>query len=132
VNAYPIRIVEDEGRYPPENPDQFQPFLMNGSSSLSLDLLERSEWSRMAHREGAAWALSQVTAAQILPPLLEVATGVELLNYRVDLRDQVDATVLPPPTALSACKRSSHGLPSWRPSPPRYPPIPFNRADRRY
>jgi hypothetical protein len=90
VNTYHIRIVEDERRYPEENPDQFQPFLVNGSDGLSLSLLERGEWSQVVNRESTAWAISQITAAQILPPLVEVPTGAELLNYRVHLRDQID------------------------------------------
>ena len=88
MNVY--RIVEDERRYPEENPEQFQPFLINRPAALSLSLLEQGEWSEIISRESSAWALSHVTAAQILPPLLDVPTGVELLNYRVHLRDQLD------------------------------------------
>ncbi len=94
MNAYSIRIVEDERQYPVADPEQFQPFLNHQSTNLSLDLIEHGEWSSLANRESTAWALSRVTAAQILPPLLKVATGEELLNYCVDLRDQLDTILI--------------------------------------
>jgi hypothetical protein len=90
VNTY--GIVEDERRYPEENPEQLQPFLINRPTSLSLNRLEQC--SEIISRESAAWALSHVTAAQILPPLLDVPTGVELLNYRVYLRAQLDPVLV--------------------------------------
>lgn len=37
--------------------------------------------------EALAYALAQVCAARVLPPLAEVESGAELLNYRVALRD---------------------------------------------
>ena len=44
--------------------------------------------------EQFAYALSQITAARILPPLIDLPCGTDLLNYEVDLRDQLGHILL--------------------------------------
>jgi hypothetical protein len=91
------RIVVDERTGPADDPIILQPFLIDedhGQPPLSLDWLEKGQWSAFMSREGTALALSQVTAAHILPPLLDLPTGVDLLNYRVALRDRLDPVLV--------------------------------------
>ena len=83
-------IVEDERSIPPEDSTPLQPFLRE--SALSLAWLERSPG--LMSREHMALALSQVTATHLLPPLLDVPTGEDLLNYRVELREVLDAVLV--------------------------------------
>ncbi len=84
-------IVVDERACPGEDEPRTQPFLMAGERHVpAMSVLERGDWSAFMNRESTALALSQVTAAQILPPLVELPTGEDLLNYRVNLRSQLD------------------------------------------
>jgi hypothetical protein len=86
-SPFPLHhIVEDERSTPPEDVQEWQPYLRPGSASLAW--LERTP--EAMSRESMALALSRVTAAHILPPLVEVPTGEDLLKYRVELRDVLD------------------------------------------
>lgn len=86
-------IVVDERCSPAEDEQtRLQPFLREGP--LSVAALDQAGWSDYLSREGSALALSQVTAAHVLPPLLELPTGEDLLNYHVDLRAQLDPTLV--------------------------------------
>jgi hypothetical protein len=92
VNEFRIptpHIVVDERCTPPEdNFGTVQPFLRE--SYLSLEMLEHTDEAGMVEKETLALALSQVTAANILPPLVELETGDDMLNYHVYLRDELD------------------------------------------
>ena len=84
-------IVEDERRYPAEDESSIQPFMTGDDPrGLTLAVLEAGGSSSLISREGLALALSQVTAARLLPPLVDLPTGMDLLNYRVDLRESLD------------------------------------------
>lgn len=52
------------------------------------------DWSEFLSEEQTALALSQVTAAHILPPLTVLSCGSDLLDYSVNLRDQLDASLV--------------------------------------
>jgi hypothetical protein len=84
-------IVVDERSCPPEDAGLAQPFLLGGDRSIpALSWLEKGDWADRMSRENMALALSQVTAAHLLPPLLDLPTGVDLLRYRVELREKLD------------------------------------------
>ncbi len=51
---------------------------------------ERGQWSELMTPEQTAYALAQVTAANILPPLTVLQNGSALLQYCVLLRAQMD------------------------------------------
>lgn len=50
--------------------------------------------SDMLSQEQAAFALSRVTAANILPPLTVLSCGSDLLDYNVNLRDHLDESLV--------------------------------------
>lgn len=82
-------IVADERSTPPENDAYLvQPFLREGR--LPLAMLEQAHREGNVETETLALALSQVTAAHILPALTDIETGTEMLDYHVDLRDVLD------------------------------------------
>lgn len=82
-------IVVDERAYPAEEEQLAQPFLLGADRSVpTLSWLEKGDWAM--DQENMAFALSQVTAANLLPPLLDLPTGVDLLRYRVELREKLD------------------------------------------
>ena len=82
-------IVVDERSCPSEDESLAQPFLLGDDPTVpALSWLEEGEWAM--GRENMAFALSQVTAANLLPPLLDLPTGVDLLHYRVELREKLD------------------------------------------
>jgi hypothetical protein len=84
-------IVVDERCCPAEDEALAQPFLPGANRSVpALSWLEKGDWADLMNHENTALALSQVTAANVLPPLLDLPTGVDLLQYRVELRDQLD------------------------------------------
>lgn len=84
-------IVVDERCCPADDAALAQPFLAGENRSVpALSWLEHGEWAELMTREHTALALSQVTAANLLPPLLDLPTGVDLLQYRVELREQLD------------------------------------------
>lgn len=81
-------IVVDERCSPADAEEaRIQPFLY--SDDLPLDGLEPDHWSIWMSRETLALALSQATAAHVLPPLMEVPTGEDMLRYRVEFRNQL-------------------------------------------
>jgi hypothetical protein len=85
------RLVVDERRCPAEDEPLAQPFLPGDDRSVpALSWLENGDWADLMNRENMAFALSQVTAANLLPPLLDLPTGVDLLRYHVELRDKLD------------------------------------------
>ena len=55
---------------------------------------ESGDWSDLFSREQTALALSQVTAAHILPPLTELPCGTDLLDYCVNLREHMDESLV--------------------------------------
>ncbi len=55
---------------------------------------QSGDWSELLSREQMAFALSQVTAAHILPPLTVLSSGSDLLDYSVNLRDHMDASLV--------------------------------------
>lgn len=86
-------IVVDERCCPAEAEElQLQPFLRGSGFSLAaLDPDDLSAW--MSH-ESLALALSQVTAANVLPPLLEVPTGEDMLKYHVELQGRLHSVLV--------------------------------------
>ena len=85
----PTHIVIDERAKPAEaTEERLQPFLR--PSDVSLEVLEQCDDFGIMNREGLALALSQVTARNILPPLVDMETGTEMLNYNVEFRAYMD------------------------------------------
>jgi hypothetical protein len=87
MNCLPKHIQPDERCIPPDDETLYQPFQPGAMSDLA-GVPENID------RECLALALSQLTAARLLLPLVEVETGEALLRYRVDLRAQVDTFVV--------------------------------------
>lgn len=66
-----------------------------GSPHLLLALAQQcGGWFEFLNREQTALALSQLTAAHILPPLVPLLYGSDLLEYEVAFRSQLDETIL--------------------------------------
>ncbi|MCX9079839.1 MAG: hypothetical protein OIN84_17875 [Candidatus Methanoperedens sp.] len=55
---------------------------------------QSGDWSETLSKEQTALALSRVTAANILPPLTELACGTDLLSYNVTLHDHMDESLV--------------------------------------
>jgi hypothetical protein len=84
------RLVVDERCCPSDDELLMQPYLLGDDRSLpALSWLEQ-DGAALMDRENMALALSQVTAVNLLPPLLDLPTGVDLLHYRVELREKLD------------------------------------------
>lgn len=89
------RLVVDERCCPAEEEALMQPFLAGDNHCVpGLSWLERGNWAGLMDRENSALALSQVTAANLLPPLLDLPTGADLLRYRVELREKLDPALV--------------------------------------
>jgi hypothetical protein len=89
VNAYqqPERLIICEDRSLPDTTAAaFQPFLVGGARELP--------GAAAPAPEQTAFALSQVTAAAVLPPLVPLACGSDLLAYSVPLRAPLDAALV--------------------------------------
>ncbi len=108
---YPYRLSVDESRYPAEAEAPIQPFLVDREQPfLALCWAgETGGWSSMVSRETLALALSQVTAAHILPPLVDLPAGVDLLNYRVELRQKLDPLLVRELTLVLESNWRSYG-----------------------
>lgn len=91
---YHKRITIDDSCCAPEDSVSFQPFLSDLAHGMTLSALEDGDWTDPMQRERLSLALSQVTASHILPPLVEVPTGEDLLNYEVILRDKLDPVLV--------------------------------------
>jgi hypothetical protein len=96
-----LLLVTDERPAQPKNSSTFecQPFLQTDSmhpldrfaANLSR---EQGAWANALTKEQTAYALAQVSAANILPSLVELDTGCALLEYSVKLRDHMDGLLL--------------------------------------
>jgi hypothetical protein len=98
---YPRLLVSEERVFPIEgsSPLQLQPFLHTAAlhriDRFSMNLTrEQGTWANALSKEQTAYALAQVTASQVLPQLVELDTGNEVLEYRVHLRDYLDSTLV--------------------------------------
>ncbi len=94
-------LVTDERAALPQDSSIFesQPFLQTDSmhpldrftTNLSR---EQGAWANALSKEQTAYALAQVSAANILPSLVELDTGYALLEYAVRLRDHLDGLLV--------------------------------------
>lgn len=80
------RLLVSENRSLPHTTACFQPFLRGGAEEIP--------GVPRPTAEQVALALSQVTAARVLPPLTQLVCGADLLTYRVRLRDRLEATLV--------------------------------------
>jgi hypothetical protein len=92
---------DDDDRSNPakDNSPNFQPFLRSDDGAaikhMGIRMAQTSgNWSDFMSPEQTAVALGQVTATKILPPLTELPTGNDLLEYSVNLRDHLDESVV--------------------------------------
>jgi hypothetical protein len=85
---------------PAENqPPSCQPFVHSENRPIighfgSMMARQSGDWSELLSQEQVALALSQVTAANILPHLTVLSCGSDLLAYSVNLRDHMDESLL--------------------------------------
>jgi hypothetical protein len=94
-------LVADERAALPQDSSIFecQPFLQTDSMH-PLDRFttnlgrEQGAWANALSKEQTAYALAQVSAANVLPSLLELDTGYALLEYTVSLRDHIDGLLI--------------------------------------
>jgi hypothetical protein len=98
---YPSLLVSEERAFPIEgsSPLHLQPFLRNSVlhrvDRFAMNLTrEQGSWANAMSKEQTAYALAQVSASQVLPQLVELDTGNEVLEYRVHLRDFLDSTLV--------------------------------------
>lgn len=88
-------ISDDRAKEPSESREICQPFLSRENACHVWRLArETSQWQQVMSPEQTAFALSQVTAVHVLPPLLPLSSGTDLLDYNVCLRDQMDGTLV--------------------------------------
>lgn len=97
----PRLLVSEEREFPLEgtSPLQLQPFIhidaMHRVDRFTVNLTrEQGIWANALSKEQTAYALAQVSASRVLPTLVELDTGNELLEYRVSLRDYLDSTLM--------------------------------------
>jgi hypothetical protein len=92
-NLYAPQLTCEERSYltSDETLVQEQPFLSGHKADFhSAELLrELGGWESHISPEQTAFELSQVTAASVLPPLMQLDSGSELLEYHVRLRDHL-------------------------------------------
>ncbi len=55
---------------------------------------EAGTWSEITSPEQTALALTQITAAHVLPPLVDLPCGTDLLTYSVQLREHLDGALV--------------------------------------
>lgn len=94
-------IVTEERACLPQDSSTFecQPFLQSDSmhplDRFTTNLTrEQGMWANALSKEQTAYALAQVSAANILPSLLELDTGYALLEYTARLRNNMDTLVI--------------------------------------
>lgn len=88
AHPYPARLIVSEDRCLPTDTTAagFQPFLRGGAPS--------APGAAAPSAEQLAFALGQVTAAAVLPPLTPLASGSDLLAYSVPLSARLDSAFL--------------------------------------
>jgi hypothetical protein len=94
-------LVTDERASMAQDSSTFecQPFLQTNSMHL-LDRFttnlsrEQGAWATALSKEQTAYALAQVSAANVLPSLVELDTGCALLEYAVTLRNHMDGLLV--------------------------------------
>jgi hypothetical protein len=95
---YPHLLISEERATPQHGTSllQSQPFIP-GSAMHPLDrfsvnmIREQGIWANALTIEQTAYALGQVSAPVVLPPLVELDNGNALLEYRVSLRNCLDS-----------------------------------------
>ena len=94
-------LVAEERAGLPDDSSTFvcQPFLQTDSmrplDRFIIDLSrEQGAWANALTTEQTAYALAQVSAVNILPPLVELDTGYALLEYTVRLHDHMDGLLI--------------------------------------
>jgi hypothetical protein len=85
-------LIAEDGIAPAERRTTCQPFLMGNCACPVWQVArEAGAWPSVFTVEQTALALSRVTAGQVLPPLLPLACGTDLLQYMVNLRNHLDS-----------------------------------------
>jgi len=89
-------IFEDTGS-PKEELVARQPFLIQeGERDYFIQKMAREvgTWTETTSPEQTAFALAHVTAAHVLPPIMPLPSGTDLLGYCVQLRDHMDGALV--------------------------------------
>lgn len=97
ANSYHDRFFSDD-KLSPGGTDTLMircPFSSYTKTSLADRLLvvltrQTGRWQDLLSAEQTAYALGQVAASRILPPLQEIENGNTLLDYHIGLRDHMD------------------------------------------
>ncbi|MBI5667009.1 MAG: hypothetical protein HZC41_03305 [Chloroflexi bacterium] len=97
---HPRQIVFEDRAHPDSDVSAASPFVrqpQTESSTRFMHDLARDYgcWSDVLSPEQTAYALAQVTAATVLPPLTRLNSGSELLDYRVSLREVLGSALVP-------------------------------------
>lgn len=92
---YRNRLISEERLRPNKQDTTFEDQLfLSGDSTFrqrrAVIAREIGSWQEEFSPEQTAYALAQVTASNILPPLLRMDSGSDLLHYQVRLRDYLD------------------------------------------
>ena len=93
---FKLSIYEDTAT-PDDESVSCQPFLIeNEEQSRFVQQLAREvgTWGETTSPEQTAFALAQVTAAHVLPPLTPLPCGSDLLAYSVQLRSRMDGALI--------------------------------------
>jgi hypothetical protein len=97
---YPSLLVTDEhSRVNPDALYEDQPFVrpqagLSARQYMARVFREMGHWSQAASPEQTAHALGYITAARVLPALVDIQSGRELLDYAVVLRQRLDAEMV--------------------------------------
>ncbi len=100
-NFQPHLLISEERATPRQHDSllECQPFLeassMNPVDRFAVRLgREQGIWENTLSKEQTAFALAGVSAAAILPPLVDLDNGNEMLDYHVCLGDYLDSALI--------------------------------------
>ncbi len=92
-----IGITTEDRAEPESDTDYCLPFTGSRCALAQMRLAGATAAGKISEfmgQEEMAFALSQVNAHHVLPPLTELACGSDLLSYRVNLREQLDHSLI--------------------------------------
>lgn len=106
LSSYFHPAVSEDRMSPVGNQVSRQPFINQGDKNAGARFVFQMSSAEVLSAEQIAYALSQVTAANVLPPLLPLACGTDLLEYQVWLREHLEGALVDELAAVLAA--------SWR------------------
>lgn len=117
MSPFPLhQLVFEDRAYPDDHPSVISPFVYlpqtyPGSQFVHELARQYGCWSDVLPPEQTAYALAQVSAATVLPPLTRLNSGSELLEYCVHLRSVMSDALV---SELAATLNTPDAEPHWQ------------------